>query len=75
MLPYLMAKELLGMRLIPPVVEEDQDRRTRFLGDYRFTYININYLPIAAIFAMQYGQALYHLIIEVFIVELSLVPI
>ena len=75
MLPYLMAKELLGMRLIPPVVEEDQDRRTRFLGDYRFTYININYLPIAAIFAMQYGQALDHLIIEVFIVELALVPI
>ena len=33
-IPYYVAKELLGLLLIPPDVKEERDRRPWWLGDY-----------------------------------------
>ena len=55
---YLVAKEILGLRLIPPGVKEDRYRRPRWLGNFIFSNINGKTLPIATISAMQYGQYL-----------------
>ena len=35
-LPYLVAKGLPGLRLSPPGVKVERDRRPRWLGDYSF---------------------------------------
>ena len=40
-----------------------------WIGDYSYYPINAEYLPIAVLSAMQYGQALDHLIREVVIEE------
>ena len=39
-LPYLVANDLLGLRLIPPGVKEERDRWPRQLGDYSYTNLN-----------------------------------
>ena len=38
--PYSVAKDLLGLRLILPVVNEDRDRQPQWLGYYSFSNIN-----------------------------------
>ena len=35
-LPYLVAKGILGLRLSPPGVKGERDRKPRWLGDYNF---------------------------------------
>ena len=50
--PYLVPKELPGLRLIPPVVKEERERRPQWLGDYIFSNINCENLPIAALYVM-----------------------
>ena len=35
-LPYSVAKGLPGLRLSPPGVKVEQDRRPRWLGDYSY---------------------------------------
>ena len=55
--PYLVAKGLLGLRLSPPGVKVDRDRRPRWLGDYSYFKTNSDTLPLACLSAMQYGQA------------------
>ena len=76
-LPYLVDKEILGMRLIPPRVKEERDRRPRWIGDYSFSNLGYETLPIAAISAMKYGWALDRLSREVVIAypELGLVNV
>ena len=57
-LPHLTDKELLELRLIPPGVKEDMDRRSRWLGDYSVSNLNAETLSIAAMSAIKYGRAL-----------------
>ena len=60
-LPYLVAKGLPELRLSPPGVKVEQDRRPRWLGDYSYFKTNSENLPVACLSAMQYGRALDHL--------------
>ena len=64
-LPYSVAKGLLGLRLSPPGVKVEWDRGPRWLGDYSFFKTNAKTLPIACLSAMQYGRALDRLIREI----------
>ena len=75
MLPYLVSKELPGLRLSTMVVKEERDRRPRWLRDYSYSNINSDSLPISAPSAMKYGQALDCLIREVVIEDPDLVPV
>ena len=63
--PYSVAKRLPGLRLSPPGVKEERDRRPRWLGDYSFNAINAQTLPLAALDSMQYGRALDRLLREI----------
>ena len=60
-LPYLVSKELLGLRLNLPALEEERDRRLIWLANYRFSTIHSGILPISYLYAMQYSRALNHL--------------
>ena len=57
-LPYLVAKRLPGLRLSPPGVKIERDRRPRWIGDYIFNPINSKTLLICDLSAMQYGRCL-----------------
>ena len=61
-LPYLVAKGLPELMLIPPGVKVERDQRPRWIGDYSSFKTNAKTLPIACLSAMQYGRALYRLI-------------
>ena len=61
------------MRLLPPGVKEERYKRTGRLKEYSFSELNSKTLPIAAMYAMQYGHEFYHLIREVVISDLVLV--
>ena len=74
-LPHLVAKDLLGLRLIPPRVKEERHQRPRWFGDYSDFNSNEETLPIAAQYAMLYGRALDRLIRDTVIVDPALVPI
>ena len=57
-LPYSVSKRLPGLRLSPPVVKVEQDRRPRWIGNYSYFKTNAENLPVACLSAMQYGWAL-----------------
>ena len=73
-LPYLVANELLGLRLILPGVKEERYLRPQWIGDYSYTNLNYENLPIYAMSSMQYGRYLERLIREVVISDPALVP-
>ena len=57
-LPYLVARNLQGLRLSPPWVKEERDQRPRWFGDYSYSKLNCVTLPLAELFSVPYGQAL-----------------
>ena len=73
--PYSVTKELQGIRLRPLGVKEDRDWQSRCLGDYSYSYLNSETLPIAIMPTMQYGRALERLIKEVVISNPALGPV
>ena len=64
-LPFSVAKRLPGLRLIPPGVKVERDRRPRWIGDYSYFKTNAETLPVDCLSAMQYGRALDRLIHEI----------
>ena len=68
----MVAKGLPGLRLSPPGVKVERDRRPRWLGDYSFFLTNAKTLPIACLSAMQYGRALHRLIRKIVYADLAL---
>ena len=75
MIPYLVSKELLGMRLSNPRVNYQWYLRPRCLNNYCYFSINTEYLPIYMLSSKQYGWTLERLIIEVVLEDLSLGPV
>ena len=57
-LPYRAAKLLKGLRLSPPGVVPQRDRRARTIVDYTFSFINAEILRMMPAEAMQFGKAL-----------------
>ena len=71
-LPYSVAKDVLGMTLIPQGVKEEKDCRPRWIGNYSYYNTNIESLPIAALPTIQYGRTFDRLIREVVIADPAL---
>ena len=46
-LPYLVVKRLLGLRLSPPRVKLERDRISRWIGAYSYYKNNAKTLPVA----------------------------
>ena len=57
-LPFSIAKTLPGLRLSPPGVIPQRDRRPRWICDYTWSGVNDDTLPLAPLEAMQFGHAL-----------------
>ena len=64
-LPASMALELEGIRLSPPGVVPQRDRRPRWICDYTWSGVNKDTLPLAAMEAMQFGHALERILREI----------
>ena len=64
-LPAAMAMELEGLRLSPPGVVPQRDRRPRWICDYTWSGVNSDTLPLAAMEAMQFGHALERILREI----------
>ena len=71
-LPYSVAKRLPGLRLNPPGVKVERDRRPCWLGDSIYFKTNAETLPVACLSAMQYGWALDFLLCEIVYADLAL---
>ena len=74
-IPYLVAKRLLGLRLIPPGVKMERDRRPRWLGNYSYYKTYSKTLPVSCLSAMQCGRALDRLLREMVFADPALGPI
>ena len=57
-LPFDEVKDLPGLRLSPPGVVPQRERRPRWIGDYTWSGVNGDCNPLAPLEAMQFGQAL-----------------
>ena len=72
---YLVYKELPGLSLIPTGVKEERYQRPRWLGDYSFSNLNSETLPISAMSSIQYVWSLERLIRQVFVSDPALGPV
>jgi hypothetical protein len=64
-LPAAMALELEGLRLSPPGVVPQRDRRPRWICDYTWSGVNPETLPLAALESMQFGHTLERILREI----------
>ena len=74
MLPYLVAKQIPGLRLSPSGVKVERDMRPLWLGDYSYFKTNAKTLPVACLSLMQYICALDHLFREIVFADPALGP-
>lgn len=66
-LPYDEVKNMKGLRLSPPGVIPQRNRRPRWIGDYTWSEVNQDTVPLAPMDAMQYGKALDRIIREILV--------
>ena len=66
-LPFDLAASLGNLTLSPPGVVPQRERRPRWIGDYSFSGVNDDTLPLAPTESMQYGNALHRLLREILI--------
>jgi len=57
-LPFSSVKNLINLRISPPGVVPQRDRRPRWIVDYSFYDVNDETVPLIAKGAMQFGHAL-----------------
>lgn len=74
-LPYSVAKTLPGLRLSPPGVIDQRDRRPRWVGDYSFYDVNADTVPLAARESMQFGSALERFLREILLADPAFGPV
>ena len=68
-LPYSAVKNLPGLRLSPPGVVPQRNRRPRWICDYSWSGINADTLPLAAKESMQFGHALDRILREILLAD------
>ena len=74
-LPYSAIQHLPGLRVSPPGVVPQRERRPRWICDYSWWGINADTLPLAAKEAMQFGHALDRILREILLADPSLGPV
>ena len=74
-IPYLVDKRLPGLKLSPPGVKVEGDRRPRWIGDYSYFITNAETSLLACLSSMQYGRALDRLLCKIVFAEPALGPV
>ena len=64
-LPYNKVKALKGLRLSPPGVIPQRNRCPRWIGNYAWSEVNQDVVPLAPMDAMQYGRAIDRILREI----------
>ena len=64
-IPFDLAATLDGLTLSPPGVVPQRERRPRWIGDYSFSGVNEDTVPLAPTESMQYGNALHRILREI----------
>ena len=66
-LPYSQVRHLEELRISPPGVVPQKDRRPRTIVDYTFSKVNDNTVPLAPNQAMQFGRAPQRIVAKTFL--------
>jgi hypothetical protein len=74
-LPYSAVQHLPGLRVSPPGVVPQRERRPRWICDYSWWDVNADTLPLAAMEAMQFGHALERILREILLADPSFGPV
>ena len=74
-LPYSAVQHLPGLRVSPPGVVPQHERRPRWICDYSWWDVNADTLPLAAMEAMQFGHALERILREILLADPSFGPV
>ena len=74
-LPYSAVQHLPGLRVSPPGVVPQRERRPRWICDYSWWDVNADTLPLAAMEAMQFGHALDRILREILLADPSFGPV
>ena len=74
-LPTKAVRHIPDLRVLPPGVVPQQDRRPRWIGNYTFSGVNGDTLPLAAMEAMQFGHALDRILREILLLDPTLGPV
>ena len=70
-----LSNQLPNLRLSPPEVVPQRDRRPRWIIDYSFSGVNQDTLPLAPSEAMQFGHTLDRLLREILLANPELGPV
>ena len=73
-LPFSTAQTLPGLRLSPPGVVPQRDRRPRWIGDYSWSGVNQDTAPTAPLESMQFGRALDRILHQLLVADPDLGP-
>ncbi|KAL3808781.1 hypothetical protein ACHAXA_011404 [Cyclostephanos tholiformis] len=74
-LPFSSVRHLPGLRISPPGVIPQRDRRPRWIVDYSWWDVNANTLPLAAMESMQFGHALDRILREILLANPAFGPV
>ena len=74
-LPFRLVQHLPGLRLSPPGVVPQRERRPRWICDYTFSDVNKDTCPIAPLEAMQFGHALDRILRHILLANPALGPV
>ena len=74
-LPYSSVRDLPGLRVSPPGVVPQRERRPRWICDYSWWNVNADTLPLAAMESMQFGHALDRILREILLADPALGPV
>ncbi|KAL3809642.1 hypothetical protein ACHAXA_003728, partial [Cyclostephanos tholiformis] len=74
-LPFSSVRHLPGLRISPPGVIPQRDRRPRWIVDYSWWDVNADTLPLAAMESMQFGHALDRILREILLANPAFGPV
>ena len=74
-LPYDDIKNIPNLRISPPGVVPQRDRRPRWIGDYTWSGVNSDTIDIAPMGSMQFGRALDRILRQIVTANPNLGPI
>ncbi|KAL3816142.1 hypothetical protein ACHAXA_001629 [Cyclostephanos tholiformis] len=74
-LPFSSVRHLPGLRISPPGVIPQRDRRPRWIVDYSWWDVNADTLPLAAMELMQFGHALDRILREILLANPAFGPV
>jgi len=74
-LPAEAVADLPGLRISPPGVVPQRDRRPRWICDYTWSQVNQETLPLAPLESMQFGHALDRILRELLLSDPALGPV